>query len=289
MVAGLWFAWWQGSRLGSLFFFFWLFSFLFFFLIFSWETDKERNFFVYSRMFYVIWEIVWNCFPRCFFSFMFSSSSFPTPSFLLSTSSLQRTPPRFHVCSFHFAIPRSVSFSTRIFNFIRRGKPFSPGSPKFLIFCMPRIIFQSDRWCGWLGHTRIFDSAPSQARQSCWFVFSAVFLRKKKNIEFFFQIDVAAKDGSQETAVNLIGLILGLVITPLLDLYPSYLATFFLFFTFLHLFANYKAVRNVIMDTLNRSRASVLLSEFFTSQTLLSPTECNRRESVFQLLPFFFL
>ena len=97
---------------------------------------------------------------------------------------------------------------------------------------------------------------------------------------------MAAKDGSQETAVNLIGLILGLIITPLLDSYPTYLFAFFTFFTLLHLFANYKAVRNVIMDTLNRSRASVLLSEFFLSQTLLSPTDCNRRESVFQLLVF---
>uniref|UniRef100_A0A3Q3NI44 RUS family member 1 n=1 Tax=Mastacembelus armatus TaxID=205130 RepID=A0A3Q3NI44_9TELE len=81
--------------------------------------------------------------------------------------------------------------------------------------------------------------------------------------------DISAKDGSQETLVNLAGLLVLL-----------YLIIFFLF-TALHLFANYKAVRSVVMETFNEARLSIVLQQYLRDKRILSPLEGNQREPVF--------
>ncbi|XP_035254848.1 RUS1 family protein C16orf58 homolog [Anguilla anguilla] len=93
--------------------------------------------------------------------------------------------------------------------------------------------------------------------------------------------DVSAKDGSQETLVNLAGLLVSLLLIPLVT--DSTLLTFslFFFFTVLHLLANYRAVRSVVMETLNESRLSVLLQQHLRDGRVLSPSEANQREPVF--------
>lgn len=58
------------------------------------------------------------------------------------------------------------------------------------------------------------------------------------------------------------------------------LGLFFLF-TVLHLFANYKAVRSVVMETLNEARLSLVLQEYLRDGRSLSPLEANQREPVF--------
>lgn len=58
------------------------------------------------------------------------------------------------------------------------------------------------------------------------------------------------------------------------------LGLFFLF-TVLHLFANYKAVRSVVMETLNEARLSVALQQYLENGRVLSPLEANKREPVF--------
>lgn len=58
------------------------------------------------------------------------------------------------------------------------------------------------------------------------------------------------------------------------------LSLFFLF-TLLHLFANYKAVRSVVMETLNEARLSIVLREYLKDGRILSPLEANQREPVF--------
>lgn len=59
--------------------------------------------------------------------------------------------------------------------------------------------------------------------------------------------------------------------------------TFILFFLFtvLHLFANYKAVRSVVMETLNEARLSIILQQYLRDGRVLSPAEANQREPVF--------
>eukprot|EP01124_Arcella_intermedia_P014827 TRINITY_DN2138_c0_g1_i1.p1 TRINITY_DN2138_c0_g1~~TRINITY_DN2138_c0_g1_i1.p1 ORF type:complete len:319 (-),score=59.26 TRINITY_DN2138_c0_g1_i1:15-971(-) len=99
--------------------------------------------------------------------------------------------------------------------------------------------------------------------------------------------DVAAKDGSQEMAVGLISMILGFYLTPLID---TDLKTwlFFVAFTCLHLFANYRAVRCIVLSKLNRQRSGILIRHWFESYEgktqkgeILSPAQVAREEFTF--------
>ncbi|XP_028670774.1 RUS1 family protein C16orf58 homolog [Erpetoichthys calabaricus] len=92
--------------------------------------------------------------------------------------------------------------------------------------------------------------------------------------------DVSAKDGSQETLVNLAGLLISLLIIPLVA--DNIILTFVLyfFFTGLHLFSNYKAVCSVVMETLNQARLSILTYHYLKEGSVLTPVEANQREPV---------
>ena len=110
---------------------------------------------------------------------------------------------------------------------------------------------------------------------------------------FLPSLDVSAKDGSQETAVSLMGMILGtcrltmhpisnnhvgLILTPLINGNQFIIWPLFIMFTFFHLFANYQAgsctlnlnydfstltvVSSVVMESLNRQRMSIAISFF---------------------------
>ena len=60
--------------------------------------------------------------------------------------------------------------------------------------------------------------------------------------------------------------------------------TWFLFFlfTFFHLYANYRAVTCVVMNTLNQARLHIIMKEYLTTELvhILSPAEANAREPV---------
>ncbi|KAJ7989540.1 hypothetical protein DPEC_G00305600 [Dallia pectoralis] len=93
--------------------------------------------------------------------------------------------------------------------------------------------------------------------------------------------DISAKDGSQETLVNLAGLLVSLILIPLVT--DNSLLTFVLFFLFtiLHLFANFKAVRSVVMETLNEARLAIIFHQYLRDGQVPSPQEANQKESVF--------
>lgn len=59
--------------------------------------------------------------------------------------------------------------------------------------------------------------------------------------------------------------------------------TFVLFFLFtiLHLCANYKAVRSVVMETLNEARLAIVLHQYLRDGRVLGPLEANLKEPVF--------
>ena len=101
--------------------------------------------------------------------------------------------------------------------------------------------------------------------------------------------DVIAKDSSQETAVNLLGLLLGIVITPIIG--DSHLWVWLLFsiFTVLHLYTNYKAVKAISFRSINYQRLRILLENYFDSDTILSPSEVSKRERLFRFAHFLFL
>ncbi|XP_073350457.1 RUS family member 1 [Pagrus major] len=93
--------------------------------------------------------------------------------------------------------------------------------------------------------------------------------------------DISAKDGSQETLVNLAGLLVSFLLIPLVTDNPILTLSLFFLFTILHLFANYKAVRSVVMETFNEARLSIVLQQYLTDRRILSPLEANHREPVF--------
>ncbi|KAL7377918.1 hypothetical protein ABVT39_006184 [Epinephelus coioides] len=93
--------------------------------------------------------------------------------------------------------------------------------------------------------------------------------------------DISAKDGSQETLVNLAGLLVSLMLIPLVTDNTILTLSLFFLFTVLHLFANYKAVRSVVMETFNEARLSIVLQQYVRDGQILSPVEANQREPVF--------
>ncbi|KXJ29502.1 RUS1 family protein C16orf58-like [Exaiptasia diaphana] len=92
--------------------------------------------------------------------------------------------------------------------------------------------------------------------------------------------DVAAKDGSQETLVNLLALLAGLVITPLVSGNIILTWTLFFIFTFLHLYFNFRAVSSVVMETLNITRLHILVQDYLLNDRILTPDEVAKREPV---------
>ncbi|KAL6075655.1 RUS family member 1 [Balamuthia mandrillaris] len=112
--------------------------------------------------------------------------------------------------------------------------------------------------------------------------------------------DVSAKDGSQETAANLIGMLLGLAVTSFLN-DSSFSAAqqrariwlLFIILTALHLWANYRCVRGITMDTFNRQRLHLALDHWLLHQQqkndevkknkkspFLTPEEVSSKERV---------
>uniref|UniRef100_A0A8C7DST9 RUS family member 1 n=1 Tax=Oncorhynchus kisutch TaxID=8019 RepID=A0A8C7DST9_ONCKI len=93
--------------------------------------------------------------------------------------------------------------------------------------------------------------------------------------------DISAKDGSQETLVNLAGLLVSLILIPLVTDNPLLTFVLFFLFTILHLCANYKAVRSVVMETLNEARLAIVLHQYLRDGRVLGPLEANHKEPVF--------
>ncbi|XP_071513322.1 RUS family member 1 isoform X2 [Panulirus ornatus] len=90
--------------------------------------------------------------------------------------------------------------------------------------------------------------------------------------------DVSAKDGSQETLVNLAALFTSLTILPIIA--SSFLLNWITFFVcvVLHLLANYRAVRAIQMESLNRPRLLYILNSWFTSSIIPEVEETNLAE-----------
>nr|CAB3226528.1 UPF0420 protein C16orf58 homolog [Phallusia mammillata] len=97
--------------------------------------------------------------------------------------------------------------------------------------------------------------------------------------------DVSAKDGSQETLVNLMALITSLMMTPLLANNPLLTWTLFLIFTVLHIYANYQAVSSVVMETFNRHRFDNAV-DHYVAYKALKPPQANYSEPLFKVIKY---
>ncbi|ESO97865.1 hypothetical protein LOTGIDRAFT_152971 [Lottia gigantea] len=92
--------------------------------------------------------------------------------------------------------------------------------------------------------------------------------------------DVSAKDGSQETLVNLAALVCSLILVPMVTGKDLIIWTLFILFTFLHLFANYSAVTNVVMETLNQNRLHFLVKSYLHHGIIENTQSVNYKEPV---------
>lgn len=90
--------------------------------------------------------------------------------------------------------------------------------------------------------------------------------------------DVSAKDSSQETVVNLAGLLVSLLLLPLVSDCPSLGFGCFILLTALHIYANYRAVRALVLETLNESRLQLVLKHFLQRGEVLEPASANLME-----------
>ena len=97
--------------------------------------------------------------------------------------------------------------------------------------------------------------------------------------------DVSAKDGSQETLVNLSALLIGLVMVPFVNENVVIIWFLYILLTALHLYANYRAVRVLKMEFVNLIRLQTIIRHYFKYGTIMSIEETNYEEPIF--LSFF--
>lgn len=76
--------------------------------------------------------------------------------------------------------------------------------------------------------------------------------------------DVSAKDGSQETLVNLTGVVVGMVLLPLIDENVAYTWLLFTIATVCHMYFNYRAVTCLILEEFNTEVGGICAYKLFT-------------------------
>lgn len=91
--------------------------------------------------------------------------------------------------------------------------------------------------------------------------------------------ELNAKEASQETAVGLVGLLVGtLVVRYVQD--HSIVVYLMTALVFAHLWMNYLGVRSVCMTTFNRQRATILYETYLQTDKVMTPAEVAAKESI---------
>ncbi|XP_047693792.1 RUS family member 1 isoform X2 [Prionailurus viverrinus] len=94
----------------------------------------------------------------------------------------------------------------------------------------------------------------------------------------FFTITICTSNLAKETLVNLAGLLVSLLMLPLVSDCPGFSLGCFFFLTALHIYANYRAVRALVIETLNEGRLRLVLKHFLQRGEVLGPTSANQME-----------
>ncbi|XP_058762866.1 protein root UVB sensitive 3-like [Vicia villosa] len=83
--------------------------------------------------------------------------------------------------------------------------------------------------------------------------------------------DISAKEGSQEIVATMIGMALGMLVDRITIGHPLAIWFSFLSLTLFHMYANYRAIRCLALNSLNLERSSILVQHFTkTSQCLFT-------------------
>ncbi|KAL7071859.1 hypothetical protein ACQ4LE_008845 [Meloidogyne hapla] len=92
--------------------------------------------------------------------------------------------------------------------------------------------------------------------------------------------DVAAKDGSQETLVNVFSLLCSLILLPTVEGNPLLIWLFYFSFTYVHLYSNYRAAKSLKFDILNQARFFIAVRYFLKYGSAPSIQFCNADEPI---------
>lgn len=91
--------------------------------------------------------------------------------------------------------------------------------------------------------------------------------------------ELNAKDGSQETIISLLGMLVGSVFVNFVEGRAA-VWTWMIFLLGVHLWTNYQAVRSVQMRSLNRQRACIVTEEYQRTGRVLHAAEVARKERI---------
>lgn len=92
--------------------------------------------------------------------------------------------------------------------------------------------------------------------------------------------DISAKEGSQETLATMTGMAMGMLLARITMGHPLAIWFSFLSLTMFHMYANYKAVRCLVLTSLNTQRSSILLQHFMETGQVLSPEQVSKMEHI---------
>ncbi|XP_051146049.1 protein root UVB sensitive 3 isoform X2 [Andrographis paniculata] len=92
--------------------------------------------------------------------------------------------------------------------------------------------------------------------------------------------DISAKEGSQETVATMMGMALGMLLARITMGHSLIIWFCFLSLTVFHMYANYKAVCCLSLNTLNFERSSILLTHYMETGQVLSPKLVSGMEHV---------
>ncbi|TDZ18946.1 RUS1 family protein-like protein [Colletotrichum orbiculare MAFF 240422] len=137
--------------------------------------------------------------------------------------------------------------------------PIFPTSVRFVVLCFSSVLFSASGVAG----------NASKSSLSGHFA-------KWNNLG-----ELNAKDGSQETAISLMGMIVGTVVVSFLTTTTATWSAL-IFLLGIHLFLNWKGVRAVKARSLNRQRANIAFSSLLSTDKVLTPTEVSQREAIFE-------
>lgn len=107
-------------------------------------------------------------------------------------------------------------------------------------------------------------------------------LTRHFSVSGFSVADLSAKEGNQETAVNLIGMFVGMAVAYLVPHTFTWTLCVVMFFTFLHLMTNYLGVKSLILEHLNENRLVICLDKYLkkNNNSPPSPIEMKNKENV---------
>eukprot|EP00274_Cyanoptyche_gloeocystis_P000376 CAMPEP_0196664896 /NCGR_PEP_ID=MMETSP1086-20130531/58824_1 /TAXON_ID=77921 /ORGANISM="Cyanoptyche gloeocystis , Strain SAG4.97" /LENGTH=638 /DNA_ID=CAMNT_0042001389 /DNA_START=548 /DNA_END=2466 /DNA_ORIENTATION=- len=95
--------------------------------------------------------------------------------------------------------------------------------------------------------------------------------------------DISAKYNSQEVAANLLGMALGILLSAYIGASTVLPFVAYALLCSLHLYSNYRSLKNLRLPTLNRQRLELIIEAYLEQGRILSPERVNNIERILYL------